>query len=182
MMTAEEFFALPDVDELPNPQLIDGELVVSTPAARHQRVIVRLAHAFMLHAEVHPDAGEVGIEIDTLIDDYNVYKPDLWWVPPEQMLDDVDNRYDPPPPLVIEVRSPSTWKYDTGIKLRHYEARGVAEVWLVDTVRDVVRVYRRDAPGAPTFRPVQVVTAQDPLTTPLIPAWEIDLEALFRRT
>lgn len=179
-MTAGEFLALP-VDELPHSQLIDGELVVSSPTFGHQRVIVSLLRLFGDHLASHPDAGELGIEIDTPLDDRNVYKPDLWWVPPTRVLVDTENRHDAPPPLVVEVRSPSTWRYDTGVKLRTYEAKGVAEVWLVDTVRGVVRVHRRASLGAPGFRPVQVVAPPQRLTTPLIPGWEIDLAALFHR-
>lgn len=178
-MTADEFFALPG--ELPHAQLINGELVVNSPAARHQRIILWLSYQFLRHAEDHPGLGELGTEIDTPLDTFNVYRPDLWWVPESQRLAGTDNRFTTPPPLVVEVRSPSTWRYDVGTKLRTYEASGVAEVWLVDTAADVVLVYRRSTPTAAHFDVELELTATDTLTTPLIPGWAVDLAALFAR-
>jgi Uma2 family endonuclease len=53
-----------------------------------------------------------------------------------------------PPLLCVEIRSPSTWRYDIGRKKSVYEAEGVAEVWLVDDVAEVVLVFRRSTPTA----------------------------------
>ena len=177
-MTAEEFFALPG--ELPNAQLIDGELVVNSPAARHQRIILWLAHLHLRHAEDHAGIGELGTEIDTPIDVYNVYRPDLWWVPDERRLGSTENRFNEVPPLVVEVRSPSTWRYNVNTKLRHYEQARVAEVWLVDTAADEVLVFRRSE-GSATFDVSLELTSDDTLETPLIPGWQIDLRRLFDR-
>lgn len=47
------------------------------------------------------------------------------------------------PDLAVEVRSPSTWRYDTTVKFRLYEVAGVGEVWLVDTASKSVLVSRR---------------------------------------
>ncbi|NLD76193.1 MAG: Uma2 family endonuclease [Acidimicrobiales bacterium] len=178
-MTASEFFALPG--ELPHAQLINGELIVNSPAARHQRIILWLSYLFFKHAEDHPGLGEMGMEIDTPLNDLNVYKPDLWWVPEAQRLASDDNRFSTPPPLVVEVRSPSTWRYDVGTKLRTYDEGGVSEVWLVDTAADVVLVYRRSSPNAEHFDVELELTASDVLDTPLIPGWEIDLAGVFAR-
>ncbi|HXH55792.1 Uma2 family endonuclease [Iamia sp.] len=178
-MTAEEFFALPG--ELPHPQLIDGELVVSTPTAGHQRLVAELIGLFHVHRQSHPGCGELGIEIDTVLDEVNVYAPDLWWVPDGRRLADDQSRFGSPPPLVVEVRSPSTWRYDIGSKLRHYEAAGVAEVWLVDTAADVVLVFRRRTSDATTFDVALELTTADTLATPLIDGWTIDLGELFIR-
>lgn len=178
-MTADEFFALPD--ELPHPQLIDGALVVNSPAARHQRIILRLAYEFMRHAETHPGSGEAGIEIDTPIDERNVFKPDLWWVPEERRLADDVNRFPEVPSLVAEVRSPSTWRYDIGAKFRHYEAAGVLELWLVDSVEDTVLVHRRSAPDVTNFDIRIELHVGDELTSPLVDGLAIDLRTLFAR-
>lgn len=176
-MTAAEFLAWPD--ELPFTQLIDGEIVVGNPTLRHGRLVLELYYRFRRFAEAHPGTGEMGIDTAALINDRNVFIPDLWWVPDERRLAGSANAYDPPPPLVVEVRSPSTWRYDIGVKLQRYEERGCAEVWLVDGDDDVVVVHRRSAPDAPAFDVRRELAAGDVLTTPLIPAWEVDLGALF---
>lgn len=176
-MTADEFFALPE--ELPHPQLIDGELVLNRPAYAHQRIVVELIGLFRLYAEAHPGVGELGIEISTLIDEHNVYVPDLWWVPAGH--DDVHHHgpFEGPPPLVVEVRSPSTWRHDLGTKLRRYEAHGAAEVWLVDTEGRQVLVRRRSSPASASFDVAFEVGLGELLATPMIPGWAIDLTALF---
>lgn len=176
-MTAEEFFAV--TEGQPRTQLVDGELVVNSPAFRHNRIIMSLVVAFHEHREAHPDAGEVGGSGDLVLDEHSVYVPDIWWVPDDQRPDDDEHRFAGPPPLVVEVRSPSTWRYDIGTKLRHYEAGGVAEVWLVDTAADVVLVYRRTTSEAATFDIALELSTDDTLTTPLIPGWAIDLAELL---
>ena len=55
------------------------------------------------------------------------------------------------PDLVVEVRSPSTWRFDIGAKKDNYERYGVGELWLVDTAAYVVFVFRRSTPDAPRF-------------------------------
>lgn len=176
-MTADEFFALPE--ELPHTQLINGVLVMNSPAAGHQRIIVDLIQSFGFPRAAHPDAGVLGIELDTPLDDRNVYKPDLWWVPAERRPSDEINRFPTPPELVVEVRSPSTWRYDVGTKLRMYETHGVAEVWLVDTAASVVLVYRRRSAASVHFDVELELTTGDLLSTPLVEGWEIDVGALF---
>ena len=47
------------------------------------------------------------------------------------------------PDLAVEVRSPSTWRYDVGAKKDGYERHGLPELWLVDTEARSVLVYRR---------------------------------------
>lgn len=176
-MTVDEFFALPE--ELPHTQLINGLLVMDSPAAGHQRIIVDLLQSFGGHLVDHPVAGVLGIELDTPLDDRNVYKPDLWWVPADRRPADEVNRFSSPPSLVIEVRSPSTWRYDVGTKLRMYEAHGVAEVWLVDTAAAVVLVYRRRSVKSVHFDVELELAVGETLSTPLVPDWAVDLAALF---
>jgi len=177
-MTAEEFLALPE--QLPRAQLIDGELiVVNTPAARHNRIIFWLVHSYMSFANRRAGLGELAADASVLLDERNVYVPDLYWVPDDRRLDDTEGLFTAPPPLVVEVRSPSTWRYDVGTKLRHYEAAGVAEAWLIDGEAGVVHLHRRSTPEAPGFDVRRELTAADTLTTPLVPGWEIDLGDLF---
>ncbi len=179
-MTVDEFFVA--TEGLSKAQLIDGELVVvDSPAARHHRIILWLSYLHLTFAQGHPGAGHLGMDSDVPIGDHNVYVPDLYWVPDDQRLADDQSRFPSPPPLVVEVRSPSTWRYDIGTKLRHYETSGVAEVWLVDTAADVVLVYRRSGPEIPTFDIALELTADDTLTTPLVPGWDVDLGELFTR-
>ena len=84
-----------------------------------------------------------------------------------------------PPDLAIEVRSPSTWRFDVGVKKARYEAAGLPELWLVDHVADSVLVYRRSAPAAQEFDVALEVGRGEALTSPQLPGFELELDALF---
>src|SRR3954452_3116554 len=170
-LTAEEYFALPPTEK--HTQLIDGEIVVTEPTLRHQRLtleIVRLLTNWLIE---NPGHGEAGIPVDVHLDGYNVFAPDVWWVPEAERPSRDAKRIVGPPALAVEVRSPSTWRYDVGAKKRTYERLGLSELWLVDSNADTVLVYRRSSPAAPAFDVELELAAGDTLTTPLIAGFTI---------
>jgi Uma2 family endonuclease len=92
------------------------------------------------------------------LDQYNWFGPDVLWY--------------------REVRSPSTWRDDIGAKKARYEQYGLPELWLVDTAADIVLVFRRSSPKAPSFD-VSLVARGDVLTSPLLPGFALALDELF---
>jgi Uma2 family endonuclease len=176
-ITADEYFAFPD--ERRWTELIDGVVVVDSPMARHARIQAWLVYRFYVHMESHPGQGEGGLTQDVPMNQWNVFAPDLWWTADPLARD--ARRFDDPPELVIEVRSPSTWRYDLGVKKDRYEERGVAELWLIDTEADLVTVHRRSSPDSPTFDVSFSVGTGEVLTTPLIDGFEVDVSQLFDR-
>jgi Uma2 family endonuclease len=117
--------------------------------------------------------------VNVHLDDYNVYAPDVWWVPEASRPARDAKRIVGPPALAVEVRSPSTWRYDIATKRDTYERLGLGELWLVDTEANSVLVYRRSAPGANRFDISLEVDAGEVLTTPLIPGFSLVLADLF---
>lgn len=176
-MTADEFFDLP---EQKHTELINGEIVVNAPSRRHQRIAGWVFHQVMLHVDAHPGVGEPGLEVDIPINADNVFVPDVWWTTPEHTLARDVLRAPGPPDLAIEIRSPSTWRYDLGPKRARWEAAGLPELWLVDTESDTIIVLRRSTPSA-GFDLSLEVGAGDVLTTPLIPGFALDVGVLFDR-
>ena len=178
-LTAEEYYALPHTDRW--TQLIDGKVVVDQPNLRHQRIAGELHGLLWSWLREHPGQGEATLPVDVQLGDRNVFAPDVvFMVEPERPARDA-RRLVGPPSLAIEVRSPSTWRYDVGTKRTTYEKHGLAELWLVDTRADTVLVYRRSTPEAVAFDVALEVAVGEPLTTPLIPGLVIDLAALFDR-
>jgi Uma2 family endonuclease len=167
-MTADEFLALPPDNS--KTQLIDGELVMTDVRLRHQRLAGELFRLLANWLVDHPGVGQAGYGCNWRMDDDNVFIPDGWFMAGPTLDDRV--WFDGPPDLVIEVRSPSTWRFDIGRKREAYLAGG-AEVWLVDTAADEVLVFRGDE--------ALELGAGDTLTTPLIPGFELDLTTLFAR-
>jgi Uma2 family endonuclease len=85
------------------------------------------------------------------------------------------------PDLAVEVRSPSTWRYDIGAKKSAYERAGLPELWLVDVAADVVLVFRRSSPRAASFDVALELGRDDALGSPLLPGFALALGALFAR-
>jgi len=169
-LTAEQYLALPPE---PNTQLIDGEVVVNDPSLRHQRISFALARRIDAWVLDHPGVGEAGIGCNILMDERNVFVPDAWFVAEARRPGRDAGVFAGPPDLVIEVRSPSTWRYDVGRTRAAYQRAGAAEVWLVDTESDTVLVFRGDE--------ALELGAGSELTTPLLPGLAIDLADLFDR-
>ncbi len=154
---------------------------MTEPTLRHQRITGEIYLLLASWLRQHPGHGEAGIPVDVHLDDWNVFAPDVWWVLEDARPARDAKRIVGPPALGVEVRSPSTWRYDVGAKKRTYERLGLAELWLVDTESDTVLVYRRSSPDSPEFDVALELGGGESLTTPLIPGFEIDLADLFDR-
>ncbi len=179
-MTAEKFIELP-LDEYRFTQLIDGEIVVSEPILRHQRITGFVYRRLAEWTEARPGRGEAGIPVDVVLDERNVFAPDVWWLAEEHRLDREAKRLYTAPDLAIEVRSPSTWRYDIGPKKDTYERLGLPELWLVDTKAEKVLVNRRSAPDGPTFDVAVEVGATEALTSSLLPGFSLSVAELLDR-
>lgn len=178
-LTVDEFFALPG--ELVHTELVDGEIVVDSPGARHQDIGGCIYFQFMKFLEANPGAGRAGIELTTRLDEHNAFVPDTWWNVPGHALAEDGKGHLGPPDLAVEVRSPTTWRRDLTVKKDHYEKAGLPELWLVDTEADRIIVHRRSSPDSATFDVTFTVAEGDVLTTPVIPGFALDVGVLFDR-
>ena len=177
--TAEEYLALPPDER--HTQLIDGEIVVTDPRLRHQRITGEMYRLLANWCLEEAGRGEAGIGCNYRLDDRNVFVPDIWWFSEARRPARDAGVVEGPPDLAGEVRSPSTWRYDIGKKKRSYEQAGLAELWLVDTEANTVLVFRRSTPRAAVFDVDLEVGAGEALTTPLLPGVALDLADLFDR-
>jgi Uma2 family endonuclease len=176
-MTAEEFLALPYSKERRYRQLIEGELVVDAPRPLHQWVAGELIYVLMHWCRSGAGRGTVWHALGVQLDERNVFQPDVLWYSENAGPDVHSSSPAPVPQLAIEVRSPSTWRYDIGAKKAAYEREGLTELWLVDTDAKVVLVFRRSAPGVATFD--VALEIDDTLTSPQLDGFELPLAELF---
>jgi Uma2 family endonuclease len=178
-ITVREFMAM----ELPrHTQLIDGEVVLNSPKVSHQLALQRILLALMVWTRGGPGRGAAWAELGVPIDERNWYLPDALWTCEERLPQlQRDDALDRVPDLAVEVRSPSTWRYDLGAKRDHYEEKGLPELWLVDPQQQTVLVYRRSEPGLPVFDVKIVLTEadDDTLRSPQLPGFELPLAELF---
>ena len=134
-LTYADLQALPD-DELHRYELIDGELLVSAaPNTAHQLAVARLH--LLLHAACPPGHQVLFAPYDWLVDDHNVYEPDLLVAPRRAFTE----RFLPQPPLLaVEVLSPSHPGRDLVRKRAAYERAGLTHYWIVDPIAPSVTV------------------------------------------
>jgi Uma2 family endonuclease len=104
----------------------------------------------------------------------------VWWVSEARKPRRGDLDLDGLPDLVVEVRSPSTWRLDLGPKRARYGESGIAELWLVDTEVEVVTVHRRTAPGTIAYDVALDFGVGDTLASPLLPGFELPVADVFR--
>ena len=179
-MTAAEYLATPE-SRPEHTELINGTVIVNEPKIPHARIQLIIAHRLEIWIEQGEGRGYVGLPADIVIDDRNVFAPDLWWVSedrrPAPDQPDLAGR----PDLVVEIRSPSTWTRDLAVKLPAYESTGVAEAWFVDTDAATVMVFRRTRPTAETFDVRLEVGGDEPLASPLLPGFPLSPRAIFGR-
>ena len=177
-MTADEYLAW-EQPEWPRTWLVDGEVVVNQPALKHQVLHGRLFGALAGWVQGGDGRGLVVLPLDVRLDDRNVYAPDLLWYCARRAPAIAAKPPYPVPDLAVEIRSPSTWRYDIGTKKSVYEREGLPELWLVDGDASVLLVFRRSTPKSATFDVALEFDRTTTLTSPLLPGFALDAGTLF---
>ena len=175
-ITADEYLAMEELEGR-RTDLIDGEIVVNEPTRWHQDAVKEIVLALGIWEKGGADRGTMSLPLDIKLDEFNVYAPDVLWYTEGRAPAITAPRPYPPPDLVVEVRSPSTWRHDIGRKKSGYEAAGVRELWLVDF--SSVLVFRRSDPKRPDFDVTLELTPEETLTSPLLPGFALPLAGLY---
>jgi Uma2 family endonuclease len=126
LLTCDDLWAMPDDGR--RRELIDGMLIVTpSPNRRHQRASFRLS--VLLANACPPDLEMLPAPFDYKVSENTLLIPDLIVA---RKADYGPDRLERTPLLVVEIRSPSTGRYDEGTKRLAYEAAGVPSYWMVD--------------------------------------------------
>ncbi len=113
--------------------------------------------------------------------DGDSYIPDVAIVPIE-LLDAFEGNprrfetYSSSLPLVVEIWSPSTGKYDIDAKLPGYQKRGDLEIWRIHPFDRTVKIWRRQTDGAN----LETIEQSRIISLHALPEVRIDLDDLFR--
>lgn len=175
-VTVDEYLAITDGDPR-RSELIDGEIVyMNEPRADHARIQALLGARLVAWCEETHRATVFG-PTHVRLTETDAYGPDLSVAPFE-----TDDRgfLSALPLLCVEIRSPTTWRYDIGRKKSVYEAQGVPELWLVDGFTSEILVFRRSRPAEATYDVALELTSEDTLASPQLPGFALALAELFR--
>lgn len=156
VVTYEEYeeLALRELDQF--WELHDGELVRKPEelmTTGHNRVMDRLA--WQLHGQLDAAVHEVRINnARARRRSRFAYIPAVLVIPVALVRRNIQERptrleaYEEPLPLVVEVWSPSTGRYDVDSKLPEYQRRGDLEIWRIHPIQRTVMAWRRQADGS----------------------------------
>lgn len=129
-------------------EFINGEVLMHSPATlKHNGIRSKIERLLTLFVSARY-AGLAGGEKLMITLSRNDYEPDVVYfsdekakaLRPEQL-------QMPAPDLAVEILSPSTARFDRGVKFRDYAAHGVAEYWIVDPVDEAIEQYFIGADG-----------------------------------
>ncbi|MEV6298639.1 Uma2 family endonuclease [Actinoplanes sp. NPDC051861] len=164
-----------DIADLPEDlryELIDGRLVLSPLALPiHQFIALNIAMAAMEHC---PDDVLVNPEQAVLLDRRNELRPDVVLIHEEGAGKSPVRPGDVP--LVVEVASESTKKFDRTGKLKKYAYVGIRNYWIVDPLAERVTLTQFVLGPGGAYQQVrstsEVVTVDQPWQITLdLPAW-----------
>lgn len=119
---------------------INGKIVMMSPrpAINHNSVIVNLTHIFTGYLK-GKRCRNFSDGVDVHLDENNTFVPDAMIVCNKDIIKS-DGIYGAPD-LVVEVLSPSTARYDKGMKKDLYEKHGVREYWIISPNDKSIEVY-----------------------------------------
>ena len=125
-------------------ELINGELVrKQSPTYNHQMISGEIEFSLMTYAKKTQVGCVLHAPLDVVLDDNNVYHPDVFFVKKERyfIFNEKEKVVIGAPDLVVEILSKSTAQYDRGDKRDTYEQFGVREYWLVDPAKKSIELY-----------------------------------------
>lgn len=158
-------------------ECIDGELLVNpSPSYPHQDVVLEFAVRLREYCKTSGAIGRVLVApADVQLDVRSLVQPDLFVAAPTRDGRPVRDWKDITVlRLAVEVLSPSTARYDRGLKRRHYQRAGVEEYWIADLEARLVERWRPDD-ERPEINAVSLVWQPGGANEALV----IDLVALF---
>ncbi len=144
-MTARQYLQLGEDPPGVRLELVNGEVAVSPSGTRkHSHAILRLAR--LIGDFVDDNAlGDLFIDLDTVIDDYNVRRPDILFFPKKPRNAVKVESKEELPNLAVEVISPSSIKIDRADKFKQYCDAGIPYYWIVDTRSKTIEGWKLDA-------------------------------------
>jgi len=144
-LTPEEYFEIVGEDD--KAELIDGEVIVASPASNeHARIHLFLSTILNLFVLSH-QLGEVRGEQMAMRLERNVFIPDVTLVAAAHKSRIEHNLIRGPADLAIEIVSPDDPNRDRVRKRAEYAGHGVREYWLVELAERQITLYRLGSEG-----------------------------------
>ncbi|HUO08232.1 MAG TPA: Uma2 family endonuclease [Phycisphaerae bacterium] len=141
-LTAQKFLMLGEDPPGVRLELVHGEIAVSpSPSYPHSHAIIQLS--IILGSYINQqDLGSLLVDIDTILDQFNVRRPDLLFVAKSRLHLIKGHGIPLAPDLCIEVVSPSSVHIDRDDKFALYRDRGVPNYWMINPIDHAFEAYQ----------------------------------------
>lgn len=140
-ITVEELFDM-ELEEGFFYELINGNIVKKqAPSPAHQQAVTELVTIMNTFVREKQLGKVYTSPIDVFFYKYNNTQPDIIFIKKEHNFIVTNNGIEGHPDLIVEVLSPSTFRYDRKEKMELYCGFGVSEYWIVDPKNQSVEVY-----------------------------------------
>ena len=160
-------------------ELIAGDRYVTpAPRTRHQKISTNLLGFLFNYVKKNKSGIVLTAPTEVVFSDIDVVQPDLLFVSSGRASIITEDNIQGAPDLVVEILSESTRRTDEIIKRKLYEKQGAQEYWIIDPEVDTVKVYRLSNHAYSSAIEL-TLEANDRLTSPLFPKWELPLKELF---
>ncbi len=180
-MTLEEFLAYDDGTDN-SYELENGELINMPAESDVNQRIASFLFAFFLGLGIPSYRLRIGIEVAVSGSRVSVRIPDLL-VLSEELAAEMNGAtrsivlMDMPPPLLaVEVVSPNQENRDYRYKRTEYAARGIAEYWIVDPIKQKVTVLE----WVEGLYEEQVFTGDSPIISTVLGDLELTVDRVFQ--
>ncbi len=177
LLTADDYFLMPDTG--PRYQLIEGELIMApAPNRFHQDISRNLEFILLKYLEKNPIGTLYDAPFDVVLNEINVFQPDILFVANEQKFIFTKQGVEGAPNLVVEILSDSTARLDKIAKKKVYTDTGVAELWMINPATETIEIYflQKDAE-----RPAATHQAKDVFSSPTFPGLKIKAAKIFQQ-
>ena len=165
------------VHEDANCELIEGDLIIHSPASKeHEDIFGHLYTLIRLYLEKRKEGRVFGSRFVMRLSKKWSPEPDLLVILSEHYSNIKDTFYDGSADLVIEILSPSTRELDLGKKLPKYLEAGVKEVWIVDPEKKDLTVHHEN--DAQNYRDPE---ADDIVASSILPGLPFRIKWLWER-
>jgi len=175
LLTVEDYRNLPETG--PRYQLIEGDLYMApAPNRYHQDISRNLELIIGNWLKKHPIGKLYDAPFDVVLDEFDVFQPDILFVSKERASILTDAGAEGAPDFIVEILSPRTARLDLDNKRKMYARHGVTELWIIDPEPRRILVYRfKENPA----EPVEVRSEGDLIESALFPGLRIDTREIF---
>ena len=141
LITVEELFNM-ELEEGYFYELLNGHIVKKqAPSPQHQEAVENINWSLSYFVREKGLGKIYTSPIDVFFDKYNNTQPDILFIKKERLFIVTKDGIQGQPDLIVEVLSPSSYRYDKVDKMKIYCQFGVSEYWIVDANNKAIEVY-----------------------------------------